>query len=265
MRASKREDSSLQRLLAACGQATDSAGGQGDLLRDSGNIRHDHLCRLTEVPSSAPTAVLDPSPNRPLHQASQVWRCNGSERSKTKNKEKYDYLVDRDSTVPEPVFHYKLTRNGGRTSKHAPASRTKPSYSELSKSSGIKYRTQFSPVREVTLAFIFTTIEFCLDQWTDGTFNKSHTFAEKFYKTRYELHLKQVRNWCATDPGAAQTVRQWLYDRVRAAPVLAPRAGLSDSSKDRLRMELAAQAAASDSESDEHQGGLQMGAGGETR
>ncbi|CDO76812.1 hypothetical protein BN946_scf185033.g9 [Trametes cinnabarina] len=195
---------------------------------------------------------------------------DGSERSKTKNKERYDYLVDRDSTVPEPVFHYKdvEARTGFAHNTLVLRALQEQWFADAS-SPGIKYRTQFSPVREVTLAFIFTTIEFCLDQWTDGTFNKSHTFAEKFYKTRYELHLKQVRDWCATDPGAAQTVRQRLYDRVRrasgAAPVLAPRAGLSDSSKDRLRMELAAQAAASDSESDERQGGLQMGAGGEAR
>ncbi|KAI8989228.1 hypothetical protein BD414DRAFT_577910 [Trametes punicea] len=77
------------------------------------------------------------------------------------------------------------------------------------------------------------------------------TFSDKVYRAKYEAHLKHIRDWCEIDLEATRVVRQRLYDRARrqsgAAPETKTITGLSDASRDRLRLELAALATAQDS------------------
>ncbi|KAI0661392.1 hypothetical protein C8Q70DRAFT_1052472 [Cubamyces menziesii] len=174
---------------------------------------------------------------RPHITATYGFLTDGSERSKVKNKERYNYLLDRDTAEPEPVFHYKDVESRTLFGHNALVRQAlQEQWFADASSPGIKYMTHFSP------------IEYCLDQWAEGAYNKNTAFSEKVYKSCYDRHLKQVRDWCAVDVNASRVVRQRLYDRARrasgAAPVAAPRTGLSDSSKDRLRAELVAQAAA---------------------
>ncbi|CDO72634.1 hypothetical protein BN946_scf184985.g53 [Trametes cinnabarina] len=194
---------------------------------------------------------------RPHIAATYGFVTDGSERAKGANRERYRFLLDCDASKPEPVFHYKDVESRSGFAHNVLILRAlQDHWFADGTSPGIKYASQFSPIREVTLALVFTTIQFCLDQWADGTFNKHHMYTEKAYKSQYDMHLRHIRDWCAMDVNASRTVRQRLYDRARrasgAAPVTAPCPGLSDSSKERLRAELAAQAAACDSDAEEN-------------
>ncbi|KAH9851670.1 hypothetical protein C2E23DRAFT_886226 [Lenzites betulinus] len=187
---------------------------------------------------------------RPLVATTYGLFTDGTERAKAKNIARYAYLLDRDSAKPEPVFHYKdVDTAAGFAHNSIVLSAIKAEWFAEPTGPGVKYMAEFAPIREVTLALIFTAIEFCLDQWADGSF-KQTAFSEKVYGPKYDAHLKQVQDWSAGDLNASRIVRQRMYDRARrasgAAPPAAPAAGLAAASRDRLRLELAAQAAADD-------------------
>ncbi|KAH9893249.1 hypothetical protein C8Q73DRAFT_524943 [Cubamyces lactineus] len=172
---------------------------------------------------------------RPHIIATYGFLTDGSERSKVKNIERYNRLLDRDAIEPEPVFHYKNVETRTHFGHNALVRRAlQEQWFADPTGPGVKYLSQFSP-------------------WADGTYSKNLAFSEKAYKACYDRHLKQVHDWSATDADASRTVRQRLYDRARrvsgAGPVAAPQVGLSESSKDRLRAELVAQAMAEDSDS----------------
>ncbi|TBU36436.1 hypothetical protein BD309DRAFT_984946 [Dichomitus squalens] len=117
---------------------------------------------------------------------------------------------------------------------------------------GIRYSTYFSPIRNVTLALLFTAIEFCLDQWETGIFNSRLQFTEKLYRPKYNKHLRAIEEWREIDEEITLASMQEFHDRARAscgsltgrrasgaAPLIAPVVnGLSASSRDRLRLEL---------------------------
>ncbi|KAI0669331.1 hypothetical protein C8Q78DRAFT_977934, partial [Trametes maxima] len=172
----------------------------------------------------------------------------GTERAKVQNLARYNYLLDRDAIKPEPVFAFKDVE--ARTEfAHNRAIRNaiKATWFADPTGPGIIYAAQFSPIREETLALIFTTIEFCLDQWSDGTCNKNLALTQKAYESKYIAHLKIIRLWSQSGPEASKIVRQRMYDRARracgAAPMTRPSIGLSDDTQARLRAELEAMAA----------------------
>ena len=93
---------------------------------------------------------------RPHITATYGFLTDGSERSKVKNKERYNYLLDRDAAEPEPVFHYKVSLslyvgfhtllNTGllipcyRTSNRVPFLATTPLFDKHFKSNGLQMR-----------------------------------------------------------------------------------------------------------------------------
>ncbi|KAH9847795.1 hypothetical protein C2E23DRAFT_863158 [Lenzites betulinus] len=189
---------------------------------------------------------------RPLIASTYGFATDGTERAKAKNIARYTYLLDRDAANPEPVFHYKdVDTAAGFAHNTIVLSAINAEWFADPTSPGVKYMAEFAPIREVTLALVFTAIEFCLDQWANGTF-KHMSFSEKLYSPKYNIHLKQVQDWSLGDPDASQIVRQRMYNRARrasgAAPPAAPAAGLATASRNRLRLELAAQAAADEDE-----------------
>lgn len=58
-------------------------------------------------------------------------------------------------------------------------------------------------------------IEYCLDQWVSGHYDKNLTFSEKVYRAKYERHLLHIREWCKIDLAATRSIRQRMYDRAR--------------------------------------------------
>ncbi|KAJ2971088.1 hypothetical protein NUW54_g12584 [Trametes sanguinea] len=206
---------------------------------------------ITDRSSHARGALRDRI--RPLIASTYGFTPDGSARAKQQNTAKYVYLLDRDAHAPDARFHYAdVEKRQGFAHNPVILSTIKEFWFATPDAAGIKYAAQFSPVREVTLALLMTTIEYCLDQWATGLWDKNLTFSNKVYRPKYEQHLCHVREWGSLDPASSQLVRQRMYDRARrasgAAPETLPPAGLSEAARDRLRLDLASQAAGEDAD-----------------
>ncbi|KAI0640991.1 hypothetical protein C8Q79DRAFT_920521, partial [Trametes meyenii] len=179
---------------------------------------------------------------------------DGSERAKLHNIATYHRLLDSEAPNPDPIFVYKNPETRYKYAHNTIILKAikETWFADPSLAPAIKYASQFSPIRDVTLALLFTAVEHCLDQWAEGSLNKNLMFTQKAYETKYNIHLQHVRDWINLAPESAETIRQRMYDRARkasgATPLVARPAGLSEETRERLRMELAAQAAAPDSD-----------------
>ncbi|EIW62746.1 uncharacterized protein TRAVEDRAFT_43078 [Trametes versicolor FP-101664 SS1] len=194
---------------------------------------------------------------RPLIAQTYGFISDGTERAKVKNIALYTSLLDRDAQLEaEPRFHYKdvETKQGFAQNKIITTVNKAQWFADTG-AAGVKYSSQFSPLREVTIAFIFTTIEFCLDQWASGHYDKHLTYSDKVYRPKYAVHLQHVKDWCDINCDATRAIRQRMYDRARrssgAPPEMTALSGLSDASRDRLRLEIEAQATAQASDDDD--------------
>ncbi|KAH9942530.1 uncharacterized protein BXZ73DRAFT_97939 [Epithele typhae] len=126
-----------------------------------------------------------------------------TEPAKSMNRALYIKLLDLDAAEADVRFHYKDVdaRKGfaqndiilaiiqsawfapGSKGKHPP---------------GVEFSTYFSPISEVTLALVFTAVDFGLNQWGDGVFvtdgDQAH-FTEKMYKSKYDTYLSEILEW----------------------------------------------------------------------
>ncbi|KAI0666770.1 hypothetical protein C8Q78DRAFT_983464 [Trametes maxima] len=178
---------------------------------------------------------------------------DGSERAKVHNLALYHRLLDCDAESPDPAFIYKNVETRYKYAHNAIIlDAIKAEWFADANAPGIRYPSQFSPLRDVTIALLFTMVEYCLDRWANGCLNKSLTFTQKAYEGKYLEHLARVRDWVKLAPESAQTICQRIYDRARkasgATPLISRSAGLPEEARERLRLELAAQAAAPDSD-----------------
>ncbi|KAI9070348.1 hypothetical protein FKP32DRAFT_1537497, partial [Trametes sanguinea] len=185
---------------------------------------------------------------RPLIASTYGFTTDGSARAKQQNMARYAFLLDRDSATPEPRFHYAdVDKRQGFARNPIIMGVIKEHWFTSADAPGVKYPAQFSPLREVTLALLFTTIEYCLDQWATGLWDKGLTFSNKVYHDRYKQHLTHIQEWSSLDPPSSHAIRQRMYDRARRAsgapPATQAPTGFSEAARDRLRSELAAQAA----------------------
>ncbi|KAI0628842.1 hypothetical protein C8Q77DRAFT_1161871 [Trametes polyzona] len=191
----------------------------------------------------------------PLIASTYDFKDDGSHKSKEHNIARYTYLLNRDAENPDPRFHYKdmRARTGFARNKFIERVIKEIWFSDRT-APGIQFSTQFAPLREATLALVFTTIEYCLDQWSTGLIDKAHTFSDKQYRPKYEQYLCYIQDWSSLDQDATRAVRQRLSDRARRASGAPPETraptGLSAASRDRLRADLAAHALDSEGEED---------------
>ncbi|TBU32492.1 hypothetical protein BD311DRAFT_654275 [Dichomitus squalens] len=169
---------------------------------------------------------------------------DGTEHARITNIATYTRLLDLHSDEPHPVFHYQDTFTPSGFALHPIVHKViQKSWFSDATGLGVRYSTYFSPIRNVTLALLFTAIEFCLDQWETGIFNSWLQFTEKLYKPKYIKHLRAIEDWREIDEEITLATMQDFHDRARrasgAAPLVAPVVvGLSASSRDRLRLEL---------------------------
>lgn len=100
-----------------------------------------------------------------------------------KNLERYTYLLDRDAAIPQAVFHYKVRapqliemfvnnanhlvipldlqdveNRSGFAHNSIVLSAIKDEWFAEPTGPGIKYMSEFSPIREATLALVITTV-----------------------------------------------------------------------------------------------------------
>ncbi|KAJ7169341.1 hypothetical protein C8R43DRAFT_945280 [Mycena crocata] len=103
-------------------------------------------------------------------------------------------------------------------------------------------RRSFSPISLVTLALIFTAIEFCIDEYSTGRFQQG-VFDEVVNTSRYEVHLKDLTEWAALKPSVTDTIRQRMHDKLRSSTgsaLLKSTGRLSDVNRARALEELEA-------------------------
>ncbi|EJF58880.1 hypothetical protein DICSQDRAFT_172540 [Dichomitus squalens LYAD-421 SS1] len=181
---------------------------------------------------------------RPWIESTYGMLTDGTEHARITNIATYTRLLDLHSDEPHPVFHYQDTFTPSGFALHPIVHKViQKSWFSDATGLGVRYSTYFSPIRNVTLALLFTAIEFCLDQWETGIFNLRLQFTEKLYKSKYIKHLRAIEDWREIDEEITLATMQDFHDRARrasgAAPLVAPVVvGLSASSRDRLRLEL---------------------------
>ncbi|OSD03871.1 hypothetical protein PYCCODRAFT_1476789 [Trametes coccinea BRFM310] len=186
---------------------------------------------------------------RPLIASTYGFSSEGSTRAKNQNISKHAYLLDSDASEPDARFHYAdISTRRGFAHNTVILTVLKDHWFGSADAPGIKYMDQFSPVREVTLALMFTTIEYCIDQWATGIWDKTLIFSNKIYHSKYKQHLQHIQDWGRLDADATRGVRQRMYDRARRASgapaATLPPAGLPEHARDRLRDDLVYLAAA---------------------
>ncbi|KAK0458646.1 uncharacterized protein EV420DRAFT_369091 [Desarmillaria tabescens] len=119
---------------------------------------------------------------------------------------------------------------------------------------GLAFPDRFNPIPIPALAFIFTVIEHCLNEWSTGSY-KALIFNETEASVRYhEHHLPAVKEWAEISPDLTTVLRKAWYTKARkqagAAGLQTPAAPLklSDSARDLAYEEMKAMAAALDEE-----------------
>ncbi|KAJ7916620.1 hypothetical protein B0H13DRAFT_2323232 [Mycena leptocephala] len=70
---------------------------------------------------------------------------------------------------------------------------------------GIVYTKYFTPISLVTLALVFTAIEFCLWEYSTGRFQQA-IFDEVANKERYDIHLQDLTEWAALKPSVTNVI-----------------------------------------------------------
>ncbi|KAH9853325.1 hypothetical protein C2E23DRAFT_868171 [Lenzites betulinus] len=159
-----------------------------------------------------------------------------TDHAKQQKMGRYTYLLDRNTRdSPEAQFHFTMSFAGNRIIKTV----IKDLWFSGPEAPGVKYTKQFSPMREVTLTLIFTTIEYCLDQWGTGNIDRE--------LVKFLHHLRYIQEWGSLDPPTSQAIRQHMHNRARrasGAPAeVLPPTGLSDAARKCLRLDMAAQIA----------------------
>ncbi|KAJ7131568.1 hypothetical protein C8R43DRAFT_1110749 [Mycena crocata] len=107
---------------------------------------------------------------------------------------------------------------------------------------GILYGTYFSPISLVTLALIFTAIEFCIEEYSTGRFQQG-VFDETANVSRYEVHLRDLTEWAALKPSVTDVIRQRMHDQLRSStgtPLISLTGRLSEVNRARALQELEA-------------------------
>ncbi|KAK0226866.1 hypothetical protein EDD85DRAFT_958660 [Armillaria nabsnona] len=119
---------------------------------------------------------------------------------------------------------------------------------------GLAFPDRFNPIPIQALAFIFTVIEHCLNEWSTGSY-KALIFNETEANLRYhEHHLPAVKEWAEISPDLTTVLRKAWYTKARkqagAASLQTPAAPLklSDAARDLAYEEMKAMAAALDEE-----------------
>ncbi|KAJ7623730.1 hypothetical protein FB45DRAFT_926588 [Roridomyces roridus] len=168
-----------------------------------------------------------------------TYRFNAGETQKDMDKN----VVLRGKLLKHSAFHYK---DPGTLSIYAGhkiiLASLRAAFFKKKGSRGVLYSKYFSPISLVTLALVFTVVEFCIDEYTTGRFMQA-IFDEVAHKERYESHLLALTEWSELMPPVTTALRQQLHDRCRtlagAAPVKAPQ-HLTDENRARALAELQA-------------------------
>ncbi|GBE88898.1 hypothetical protein SCP_1403060 [Sparassis crispa] len=77
---------------------------------------------------------------------------------------------------------------------------------------GVIFEDRFCPIPFELLALLMTLIEFCLDEYSNGTWTPA-VFEEKHWKDKYEKHLVDVQEWSNLNPGVVAKIRKKILEQ----------------------------------------------------
>ncbi|KAI0750185.1 hypothetical protein C8Q80DRAFT_1101423 [Daedaleopsis nitida] len=197
---------------------------------------------ITDRVSHARGALKDTV--RPLIPTEYKFSEGSDEDAKVENRALFVCLTDDNTPEPDPRFYYQDPETQRGFAEHAIIKRIiRERWFTRADAMGPSYPQQFSPIRAETLALIFTTIHFCLDQWADGIPRQGAKFWDKDYKPKYQDHIARIKDWINIDTDHAKETMQKLHDDARCAsgatPISAPVKGLSATARARLQAERA--------------------------
>ncbi|GBE86981.1 hypothetical protein SCP_1002270 [Sparassis crispa] len=79
---------------------------------------------------------------------------------------------------------------------------------------GIFYESHFRLFLLELLALVITLLEFCISEWSDGSFTKG-VFDEKNWKPKYDEHLVKVQEWNNLSPEVVKKIRTKMYNHAQ--------------------------------------------------
>ncbi|KAF7335015.1 hypothetical protein MVEN_02251700 [Mycena venus] len=148
---------------------------------------------------------------RPLVGPTYGFKLGDSDKVIWKNLKIYKMLLD------ESGFHYEDTKaRTGYAKNGIVIEAMKNNWFKSKTSRGVIYVVFFSPISLVTLALIFTAIEFCIEEWSTGRHHQT-IFDEANNKARYDVHLQDLKDWAGLKPSVTSVLLQQMHDKLRAA------------------------------------------------
>ncbi|KAJ7804095.1 hypothetical protein B0H13DRAFT_560087 [Mycena leptocephala] len=174
---------------------------------------------------------------RPLVAPTYKFKIGESDKIIRKNIKIYKMLLD------ESGFHYENTKERTGYAKNPIIMEAiRCIWFKTKAGRGVMFPEYFSPITLVTLALIFTAIEFCIEEYSTGRF-KQGIFDELLNKDRYETHLKDLTDWAALKPSASTAFLQRIHDQCRAstgAALVKQTGRMTEAARERALAELEA-------------------------
>ncbi|KAJ6542254.1 hypothetical protein B0H10DRAFT_2244742 [Mycena sp. CBHHK59/15] len=119
------------------------------------------------------------------------------------------------------------------------------------------FRSYFDPISLPNLALDFSTVEFCMHEWSSGTFVQA-MFYEKDVVTSYHTHLADIENWSSLNKMVVENIRRKWTKRASQTLGLATTSQASSSidkaQEDMLRDEMEGRTGATNSEPEDKSG-----------
>ncbi|KAF8873160.1 hypothetical protein BD779DRAFT_1452129, partial [Infundibulicybe gibba] len=186
---------------------------------------------------------------RPLIQFAYNFEKTNNPSIITQNREKYDTLMN------DSAFHYSDPSARTGFALHPIIKQAiKETWFQKKGSPGVLFTEHFNPITIPTLAIVFTTIEFCIQEWSSGMYVQG-TLNEDRDKSRFHVFTGRLKDWDSLKPSVTLKIRKRLHDRSRRLTGVAmdstTQASLNPATKSAALAELEERTGDTDSE-DEH-------------
>ncbi|KAJ6545614.1 hypothetical protein B0H19DRAFT_1238375 [Mycena capillaripes] len=187
---------------------------------------------------------------RPLIASTYGFKAGDSAKTIKQNVKLYKTLLD------ESGFHYEDTKERkGYAKNPIIINAIRTNWFKNKSGRGVLYVDYFSPISLVTLALIFTAIEFCIEEYSTGR-HQQGIFDEAHNKDRYDVHFQDLTDWAALKPSVTNAVLQQMHDQCRAstgAALVKPAGRMTDTARARALAELEAMEIDDDGNDDDDQ------------
>ncbi|KAG6894037.1 hypothetical protein C0992_007729 [Termitomyces sp. T32_za158] len=117
---------------------------------------------------------------------------------------------------------------------------------------GALFPQYFNPISLHSLALVLTAIDFCITEWSSGTFKKG-AFTEKLYSETYKVFFEDLKKWHNLNPNVTTKQREKLFKRAlkaSGAVTTGPQPMLVGDMEERVHQELEGHTGDTDSEVD---------------